>query len=295
MNADRRNAILALAFLTLVWGLNWVVIKASLDRVGALDFAVLRSVLGAAFMFLGLGLLRYRVLPSDWKATAALGLLQTTGFMGLVCWSLLEGAAGRNAVLAYTMPFWVVLFGWPFLDERPDARRWVVIVLAAVGLLTMLWPMLGGAALLPALLALAAGACWGGAVVVAKRMHLPRSELGAVTAWQMLIGAVPLAVASFWFPQPEPVWDRVSLGGLLYNVIPANALAWLLWLFVLRQLSASASSLASLAVPVVGVLAAAVILGERPGAHDLAGMALVVAALGLLTREGIARLRAGVT
>ena len=63
----------------------------------------------------------------------------------------------------------------------------------------------------------------------------------------------------------------------------ANALAWLLWLFVVGRLPVAVSGLASLATPVVGVLAAALQLGERPPPHEIAGMLLVLLALAMLT------------
>src|SRR5690606_7954806 len=56
--------------------------------------------------------------PRHIGKTILLGLFQTTGFVGLISWSLALGQAGKSAVLAYTMPFWVILFGWPFLGER---------------------------------------------------------------------------------------------------------------------------------------------------------------------------------
>jgi len=69
---------------------------------------------------------------------------------------------------------------------------------------------------------------------------------------------------------------------LAYNIVPANALAWALWLFVVGRLSATASGLASLATPVVGVLCSWWQLGERPTLSVCAGMLLVFAALALL-------------
>ncbi|MGH8397950.1 MAG: hypothetical protein ACRETA_06865 [Gammaproteobacteria bacterium] len=53
-----------------------------------------------------------------------------------------------------------------------------------------------------------------------------------------------------------PLWDANPDWSLFYDVIPANALALLLCLYVLQRLSTSVSGLCSLAVPVVGVLAA---------------------------------------
>jgi drug/metabolite transporter (DMT)-like permease len=44
--------------------------------------------------------------------------LTTTGSVGFSTWALESGAAGKTAVLVYTMPFWVLLLAWPILAER---------------------------------------------------------------------------------------------------------------------------------------------------------------------------------
>jgi len=66
-----------------------------------------------------------------------------------------------------------------------------------------------------------------------------------------------------------------------------NALAWLLWMFALRKLSAGAAGLGTLATPVIGVAAAWLQLGERPTAGEAAGMALIVVALAIVTVRGL--------
>jgi drug/metabolite transporter (DMT)-like permease len=63
--------------------------------------------------------------------------------------------------------------------------------------------------------------------------------------------------------------------------------AWLLWLFGLRSLSAGAAGLGTLATPVIGVAAAWLQLGERPTAGEAAGMVLIVGALALVTVRGL--------
>jgi drug/metabolite transporter (DMT)-like permease len=67
------------------------------------------------------------------------------------------------------------------------------------------------------------------------------------------------------------------------NGVRSNALGWFVWLYALRVLSAGRAGLGTLATPVVGVVAAWIQLGERPGPAQTIGMALIVAALGVVT------------
>jgi drug/metabolite transporter (DMT)-like permease len=75
--------------------------------------------------------------------------------------------------------------------------------------------------------------------------------------------------------------------GLVYTVVLANAVAWFLWLYALHSLPAGAAGLGTLAIPVVGVIASWIQLGERPSLTEGIGMLLIVGALGVLATYGL--------
>src|SRR6185295_15379097 len=105
---SRRGALLALAMLSMIWGFNWIVMKAVLAFVGPLTFSAMRYVFGTAMLFLVLWLRGETLAPTPWRDTLLIGLAQTTGFQMLVQLALITGGAGKTALLAYTMPFWVI-------------------------------------------------------------------------------------------------------------------------------------------------------------------------------------------
>jgi drug/metabolite transporter (DMT)-like permease len=282
-----RNAgpLVAFALLALLWGYNWVVMKIAMQHSGPLAFAALRAALGGSLLLGVLVITRGPLRPRELGKTIALGLFQTTGFVGLISWSLAVGAAGKSAVLAYTMPFWVIAFGWPFLPDRLRGAQWLAVGLALIGLVLVLELWTSGATLESSLLALAAGASWGVSVVIFKKIPVTsHDELLALTTWQMLYGAVPLVVAALLVPERPIDWSGAFFGALAFNVVGGMAVATLLWLYILHRLPATISSLSSLIVPIVGVLAAWIQLGERPSAAEGAGMLLILAGLGLLTK-----------
>lgn len=84
-------------------------------------------------------------------------------------------------------------------------------------------------------------------------------------------------------PQRSPDWQPVVFWALGYSAILATALAWSLWLFVLRNLPASIASLSTLAVPVCGVLFSRWLLGEEPGVVEGSGIVLIVVALAIVS------------
>jgi len=276
-------ALVSLGILTLIWGYNWVAMKLALQYAGPFVFAALRTSLGGVALLSLLLIMRKPFWPRHpWRALW-LGLFQTTLFIGLICWALVSGSAGKSAVLGYTMPFWVILLAPFFLGERLRGVQWAAVGLACGGLLLIFSPWQKAPDLFSCLLALAAGMAWGISVIIAKRTPVYGSwDLLSLTAWQMVLGAVPLVLVAWLVPSPPLQWTWTLDWTLFYNVIPSTAVGWAMWLFVVGRLSATFSGLASLAGPVVGVLAGWLQLGERPDRAELGGMLLIFAALALL-------------
>jgi drug/metabolite transporter (DMT)-like permease len=285
---DPKLAFIALAFLALIWGYNWVVMKVGISYAQPFTFAALRASLGALVLFPMVIILRRPLRPPAPRFTIALGVLQTTAFVGLTMWALQSGSAGRTSVLVYTMPFWVLLMAWPMLSERIKGAQWLAVCLAFAGLIFILRPWHLAGTLSSSLLAIAAGFCWGASAVLVKLMQRRHTvDLLSFTAWQMLIGAVPLIIVALLTFQVPPVWSGSFIAALAFNVLPANALAWLLWLYALRTLPAGTAGIGSLAIPVVGVLSAWIQLGERPNSFEAVGMLLIISALALLTAREV--------
>lgn len=276
----RRGALYALAALTLIWSCNWIVMKQALLYSGPFTFSALRYVFGTAVLF-GLMLLRRESLAAPpLGPTLAIGLTQTAGFQALVQLALVGGGAGRTVLLAYTMPFWVVLLAWFALRERPSARQWLCLGLAALGLVCVLEPWHGLGGLRSTALALAGGLSWAISVVLAKRLFA-RGTVGPLqlTAWQMLLGTLALVALALLVPERPVEWAPGYVAALAYNAVLPSGIAWALWLFIVQRLPTQVAGMTSLAVPVTGVLLAWAILGERPDAAEAAGIALIATAL----------------
>ncbi len=208
--------------------------------------------------------------------------------VGLAQWALVSGGAGKVAILSYTMPFWVVIFAALFLGERLRRGQYFAILIAAFGLFLVLQPwQLDFSSMKSAMLAILSGVSWGASAIVAKRLYTrhPRVDLLSLTSWQMLYAALVMSVVALLVPQREIDWQPTVFWALAYSAILATALAWSLWLFVLKNLPASIASLSTLAVPVCGVLFSWWLLGENPGAVEGSGIVLIVLALALVSRK----------
>jgi drug/metabolite transporter (DMT)-like permease len=203
-------------------------------------------------------------------------------------WALETGAAGRVSALVYTMPVWALILGRIFLGERIAGLQWVAAAFALAGLLLVLDPAHLGGTWQSKVLAIGSGICWAASAVVAKWINR-RGKIDVInlTAWQMLYGSIPLVIIAVLVPSRAIEWSGAFIGALAYNVIPATAISWVLWLFVLKTLPTGVAGISTLATPVIGISAAALQLGERVSGMEAGGITCIVAALVLLALRGL--------
>lgn len=279
------SALLALFLLSVIWGYNWVVMKLALPYVGPFQFGAMRTFFAALLLFGALLALKKPLRPAHLKSTIVLGLLQTTGFTGLIIWALVEGGAGKVAVLTFTMPFWVMLMAWPLLGEKIRGLQWLAVVMSVAGLCGIIEPWNFHGKLLSNVLAVSAGVSWGLSVILAKKLHkrAPGLDVLSFTAWQMLFGSLPLIVLALIVPSPPAVWTHTLIGATLFNIVLANSLGWWLWLYALQRLPAGVASMNSLLIPVIAVVAAWIQLGETPSLSEGIGMILIACALATIS------------
>lgn len=283
VSTDRRGALLVLLLPILIWSYNWIVMKQVLAWIGPFDFSALRFAIGVLVLF-ALMLVRGESLkPPPLGQVVLIGLAQTAGFQALVQWALVDGGAGRTALLAYTMPFWVVPLAWWLLADRPGPRQWLSLGVAALGLLFVLepWRGLGGAG--SAALAIGGGLCWALGTVLSKRLF-QRGGISALslTTWQMAFGALFLILLALATQEKPVAWSNYLIGALAYNAVLASGAAWLLWSWVVERLPAGVVGLSSLSVPIAGIAFAWMLLGERPSPSEWIGIALIAAALAIV-------------
>ena len=279
---DRRpQAIAALAVLALVWGFNWVVMKVAVHDAPPFAFAAWRTCGGGVALLATALVLRKPLRPQYPWAFFAIGFFQTACFVGLVTWAVVSAGAGQVAMLAYTMPLWVSLFAWPALGERIGPWQAVAIATAFAGVACMVGPVrsVGFAELL----AVSAGLLWAIGIILTKRLQRrTHVDVFGLTMWQMLFGGAVLLVVALVAPSHATTWSLPYVLAIAYNIVFASALAYLLWVFVLDVLPARDAGMGTLANPVVGVLAAWLLLGEIPTPLSGLGMVLIVSGLVVL-------------
>jgi len=280
--------------LALAWGLNWPAIKIVL---GTLTPFTLRwiGLGGGALLLVMVSLARRRRLAAlrpaagDWPAVCIGGLLTVAAFNFCTAFAQLATTTTRATVLTYTFPMLSALLAWLWLGERPGARGAWALALGAAGVGALAWPVLRGLAdpaigSTPGLVwPLLAAAAWALGTVATKRWP-PAGDRLVLTAWQLGIGALAAALAALIAGETLPAhWPPRVLWALAFHIGAAMALAYVLWYGILARSSATTAALTTLAVPVVGVLGAMALVGDRPSGLDALGLAAVLGAAGLVT------------
>jgi drug/metabolite transporter (DMT)-like permease len=270
--------------LALLWGFNWPAVKIALAEMP--PFAIRMVGLGAgALLLLAVAAAFGRSLTvprKDWSPLVVAGLLNIGVFNLAVVFAQLTTSTSRAAILTFTMPLWSVLFAYVFLGERIDARKAVALGLGVIGIGCLAKPLFAGEGSLAGLMfPLIAALSWTAGTLYMK-VHPIEGDRVSNTAYQLLIAAA-LSGACFWIAGetlPLALSGKAWLA-LGYHVVFATAMAYLLWFILLNRFSAGSAALTTLAIPVVGVLGAMALIGERPSLLDLAGFAAVLAAASL--------------
>lgn len=279
--------LVALGLLPLIWGFTWVPLKTGVEYCPPFTFAALRSVPGGILLLVLAAVLRHPVGLKAARYTIPLGVLQTSGFIGLTIAALVAGGAGRTAILANTWQFWILLMAWPILDEKLHGAQWLSVSLALVGLILIVepWNLHG---VTSSLLALAGAVCWAAGAIVAKLLRRRHEvDLLALTGWQTLFGSILLVFLAVFVEGESPEWSSAFIWSLLYALLMGTCFASFLWLYVLREMPASIAGLGTMATPVVGLLFSWALLGEQPTPLEIVGMIAILAGSAILFARGM--------
>lgn len=277
------GALGAALVVATVWGLNFTVVKLGLADVPPLFLLSLR------FTFCAFPAVFFVKKPTaSWGSLAAYGLLLGVGQFGLLFTALALGApAGLSSVLLQSQAFFTAILAAVFLKERIGVHSVAGMALAAAGLSLVVLPGRGGSLsgmTVPlALMILAAAFFWGAANVVVRTM--PGADALGLVVWSSVFSPLPLLGLSLWLEGPGPVAASLArptlawVGSLAYLVIAASLVGYGLWNRLILRHGAGRIAPFSLLVPIVGISAAALVLGERFGPADAAATALVLAGL----------------
>lgn len=284
-----RRLLWLLAGMTLGWGLSWPIMKIVLSELEPLRFRALTIASGLALLVIAAAQGQsLRVPAGQWPRLALVSFFNITGWGICAMYGLQLMPSGRAVIVTYTMPLWAIVIGSLFAREAITARRALGLALGMLGMLLLVSGELYRmqSAPLGIVYLIAAAVSWAIATVMLR--YWPVSLPGAaLTGWQIVIGGIPIWIASLlhdhgpWLPAATATW--IALG---FNLCITSVFC--LWAFtrIATVAPVAVSSLSTLMIPVVGVLSGMAILGERPQWHDIGALVFVFAALAAVLLPG---------
>jgi len=285
-------AALAIVF---IWGMNFVAMKFALR-----DFTPFQ--LGAArYVFAVLPLVLLVKAPRlHWKWVVLYGLFQGVGQFGFLFSAIKVGmTAALASVLMQTQVFFTAIFSFLMLRERANRQLQAGMLLAAFGLacfsLNYITPQSGTHTTTAwgFVLNLCAASMWAASNIVARKAQQASAGFDPLSfvVWSSLVPVLPFAMLSLGFDDPASRWSWAGAGitswlAVAYLGWIATIAAYGMWTGLLKRHPANRVAPFSLGVPLVGLAAGVLLLGETITSWQWAGIALVVAALGCVMFGG---------
>ena len=284
-----RHRLLAV-LVAVMWGLNFIAIDSSLQHFPPFFLVALRFALIAVPTVL---FVPWPKVPVRWLVGYGLGF-GTLQFLFLY-WGMAAGmpAGLASLVLQASGPFTVIL-GATLLRERVSGRQLIGILIAVGGLTLVAWQRAEHASLVPFLLTLAGALGWA-IGNISNRLARPQSPL-RLTLWMSVVPPLPMLALSLAVEGPDRVVGSLTsldepgavgaLVGLAYTVLIGTVAGSGIWTWLMARHPAGVVGPFSMLVPVVGMSAAWLVLGERVTPREGLGALLVVAGVLLGSRLG---------
>jgi drug/metabolite transporter (DMT)-like permease len=296
VGSNKRNLVLlvaAFAAVYIIWGSTYLGIKYALETIPTFLMAGFRFTTAGIVLFLIARLSGAYEKPKliHWRTTAIVGAFLLLGGNGGVVIAENYVSSSLTALLVATVPFWVVVFSWLFKGERPNLK---VIGGLSVGFVGV-WLLLptggangdaGNGQLFGAVMLIAASASWALGTLYGGYGETVKSPIQNA-AMQMLSGGVMLLVAGTatgeWSRFDVNAISRTSWTALVYLIVVGAIVAYTAYSWLLKNASPAMVSTYAYVNPAIAVLLGWAIAGETLTGKMLAGAAIIIGSVALIT------------
>jgi drug/metabolite transporter (DMT)-like permease len=278
---------LALATTIVLWASAFPAIRAALEGYSAAHLSVLR-LLAAALALGAVAAARGVRLPArrDVPAMAGLGLTGMTAYQVLLNSGERTVPAGTASLIVNVSPVIVALVATTLLGERLTRAGWAGIAIAFGGVTIIALTGEGGVQLSAGALLVLGAAVVQAAYFVGSKPLLARYDALELTAWAMALGALFTLPLSPGLPGAIAHAPLESSAAVALLALGASAVGFVAWAYALRHIDVSIAAATLYAVPPIAILVGWAWLGELPRISSLAGGAVALAGVALVTRRG---------
>lgn len=274
------HVLLALAVVA-VWGTNFVVIRIGLDHLPPLTFATLR------FTFALLPAIFFLKKPDvPWRNLAAYGVLIGAGQFGLL-YIAMSGfiSPGLASLVVQTQVFFTIGLAMWLAKEQIRSFQMIALALAAIGLVVIVAHTDASVTPLGLVLVLFAAASWAGGNAFSKAAG--KVNMLAYVVWASLFSVPPLLILALVFEGPQAMIqgvraaDAATWSAVIWQSVGNTLFGYAAWGWLLSRHPAAVITPMAMLVPVFGMGASAIWLGESLPPWKLLAAGLVMSGLAI--------------
>lgn len=215
-----------------------------------------------------------------------IGLCQTGGAMGFLFWAMETISAPNGAILLFTNPLWVALFGNIFLKEKLKLIRIFGLLIGIFGIILAIGSniKINNNMNFGQIIGLMAGISWAIATTINKKSNL-KIGIWSLSFWQMFIGAIFLLIFAIFLGQKIP--NNLNSNHFLWFLWlsgPGSALSFSLWFIALRKGGATNASSFLFLAPLFAIIISFFILGDKLGILQALGGILIFISIWLINQ-----------
>jgi len=281
MQLSRKQTVLYLAFLVLMWGVNWPLSKYALAFTPPMLFAGIRTLIGG-LLLIAVALPRRKELRlrETWQIYLLSALLSIVLYYGFQTVGLQYMPAGLFSAIVFLQPVLLGLFAWMWLGERMYARKIAGLLAGFAGVAAMsVGGLEGGVSAVGIALALASALSWALGTVYTKRMTA-KVDLLWMTAMQMTIGGIVMLACGLSVESWAAIrWTGPFVLDTLFISVFVIALGWLAYFRLIGSGEASKVGSFTFLIPVVSILCSVLFLHEKITLNLVAGLVLIMASI----------------
>ncbi len=289
LQLSRSRTALYLAFLVLVWGINWPLSKYTLTFSPPLLFAGLRTCIGGLILIL-VALPGYKKL--NWKRTWPVyvisSVLNIVLFYGLQTIGLNYLPAGLFSAIVFLQPVLLGVLSWLWLGEEMFGLKWIGLALGFLGVFEISASSLAGhLSVTGIVLALGCAVSWALGTLYTKKMSA-RVDAVWYVALQLMIGGILLLSSGFVLEKwTDIVWNASFVSSLLFISVFVIALGWLVYFKLVGSGEAGRVGAFTFLIPLIAITCSVLFLGERISLNLVAGLVLIVGSILLVNARSI--------
>ena len=283
--------ILAFGLVYLFWGSTYLAIDIAVQSIPPALMCGLRFSVAGVVMLAVCALTGRRIFyaPRQLFLAAVVGLLLLMGGNLTLSYAELAVSSGLAALIVAITPLWFLVLDSLLLGDHHISRRGKAgLILGILGLFILVWPQLRAGSLgrreLIASISLIGGSfLWALGSVLAKRWQSGMDSFSA-TGWQIVAaGAGNFAFALVAGDFSHVHWTARGLSAVGYLVVCGSWIGYTAYIWLLEHVPTSKVSTYAYVNPVVAVLLGWLILHERVDRFILAGSAIVILSVILVT------------